>query len=106
MIERWDEDALEHGYVLRRLPEGGWWHLHFARSGLEYHCELLRSCTRMLAAIQRHAHGEHLPSQFFVLTLDGEGVSEPDEVLRMDFDWGLKPADPRSRPRPGHSNSA
>lgn len=95
MIERWDEDALDYGYVLRSLPEGGWWHVLFARSGLEYRCELLGHSTRILAAIQRFARGASSASETFVLTLDGEGISEPDDVLRLDFDWGKKPADVR-----------
>ncbi len=90
---KWDYDKLDYGYVLHRLPDGAWWHLHFARSGLEYDCQLLRGATLVLAAVQCFAAGVLAVSEQFVLTLDGEGVELPDEALLLDFDWGCKPDD-------------
>jgi hypothetical protein len=87
----WDDDSLDYGYMVHRLPDGGWWHLHFARSGLEYHCELLERNTTILASIQCFALGAIAKSEQFILTLDGEGVELPDQVLQLDFDWGRSP---------------
>lgn len=92
----WDEDSLEYGYVLVRLADGGWWHLHFGRSDWKYHCGLLGRCTRVLACVQRFAAGAVARSPQFLLTLDGEGVDLSAADAGLDFDWGDQSADPES----------
>jgi hypothetical protein len=82
----WGDDPLEYGYVLDRLPEGGWWHLHFARSGVSYPCRLLGRPSDILACVQRFAAGAVATSPRFVLTLDGDGVELPD-AAPLDFAW-------------------
>ena len=44
-----------------------------------------------MACVQRFAAGAVARSPKFILTLDGEGVEFPDEVLLLDFDWGRTP---------------
>src|SRR5437764_1237749 len=53
----WDQDFLVYGYVLSQVAGGGWWHLHFGRSGWDYNCELLGCRTDILACVQRFAAG-------------------------------------------------
>lgn len=91
----WEDDSLDYGYIVYRLPEGAWWHIHFARSGMEYDCELLLRNTPILAQVQCFAPGAIAVSEQFILTLDGEGVKLPDEALLLDFGWGMKPDDPK-----------
>lgn len=90
----WDEDTLEYGYVLDRIAGGGWWHLHFGRSGWSYRCELLGRGTDILACIQKFAASAVAESTRFLLTLDGEGVELPEGADGLDFRWGDRPADP------------
>lgn len=93
MMLTWDDDSLDCGYIAHRLPDGAWWHIHFACSGLDYYCELLRRRTLILAAVQCFAPGVVAVSDRFILTLDGEGVNLPDESLLLDFRWGREPND-------------
>ncbi|CAA9372594.1 MAG: hypothetical protein AVDCRST_MAG64-53 [uncultured Phycisphaerae bacterium] len=81
-------DELEYGVVLTRRPNGeGGWHGHIGRSGLRYPCELLGRPTTMLFAIQEFATGTYSAGDYFLLTLDGEGV--PLEFgTAVTFDWG------------------
>jgi hypothetical protein len=90
----WDEDTLEYGYVLDRIAGGGWWHLHFGRSGWSYHCDLLGRRTKILASVERFAAGAVAESPRFLLTLDGEGVGLTEAEAGLDFRWGDRPADP------------
>ena len=53
----WDDDALHYGYVVARLPDGGWWHLHFGRAAIEYHCDLLGRRTNVFAGVQHFDPG-------------------------------------------------
>jgi hypothetical protein len=85
---KWDEESLECGYVLARPPEGGWWHLHFGRSDMSYHCELLGRRTDILACIQWFIAGAIAKSPQFILTLDGEGVELAPNEPRLDFASG------------------
>ena len=89
----WDEDTLEYGYVLDRPADGGWWHLHFGRSGWSYHCDLLGRRTGILACVQRFAAGAAALSPRFLLTLDGEGVDLSGADARLDCGWGQRPSD-------------
>ena len=82
-----DRNSLEYGYVLTRLPDGSWWHLHVGRSGCHYHCELLGRNTNILACLQRFAAGGLAESPPFLLTLDGEGVELSDLAVGLDFQW-------------------
>ena len=86
----WGDDPLVYGYVLARPPEGGWWHLHFARGGASYRCRLLGQPTDVLACVQRFAAGAVATSPRFVLTLDGEGV-ELSDAAPLDFAWAGGP---------------
>jgi hypothetical protein len=87
----WTDDPLEFGYVLARLPDGGWWHLHFARGGASYPCQLLGRTTNVLGCLQRFAAGAVATSRRFTLTLDGEGVVLLDDAP-LDFTWADIPA--------------
>jgi hypothetical protein len=89
----WDEDTLEYGYVLDRIAGGGWWHLHFGRSGWSYQCDLLGCRTDILACIQRFAAGAVAESPRYLLTLDGEGVELSEAEAGLDFRWGDCTAD-------------
>jgi hypothetical protein len=89
-----DEDILEYGYVLNRIDGGGWWHLHFGRSGWSYRCDLLGRRTNILACVQQFAAGAVAVSPRFLLTLDGEGVELSQAEAGLDFRWGNRPADP------------
>ena len=83
----WDDDHLKYGYVITRLPEGDWWHMHFGRAALRYQCELLGRETDVFASIHRFARGCIARSPQFVLTLDGEGVDLPISELSLDCHW-------------------
>lgn len=80
----WDDDALDYGYVVTRLPGGGWWHLHFGRADVEYDCQLLGRSTDVLALVQRFGTGCVRLSPRYLLTLDGEGV--PSEIP-LNTNW-------------------
>jgi len=84
---RWDEDALDYGYVVTRLPSGEWWHMHFGRSTLTYDCELLARKSNILASIQLLGVGAVIQSPRFILTLDAEGVEIPTAELDLKFGW-------------------
>ncbi|HEX5271814.1 MAG TPA: hypothetical protein VFW33_15055 [Gemmataceae bacterium] len=79
---------MDYGYVLDRLPEGGWWHMHFGRSRWVYRCELLDRETDMLACVRRFGVGAVAQSPRFLLTLDGEGVELPADGAGVDYRWG------------------
>lgn len=81
------EDELRYGLVLTRLPDGEWWLGHLVRSDLLYDCKLLGRRTTMLFLMQRFAPGVVARSQAFFLTLDAEGVEDPESV-RHTADWG------------------
>jgi hypothetical protein len=84
----WAEDHLRYGYVIARLPDREWWHMHLGRSEvIEYDCALLGERTDVFAVVQRLAPGCVARSQQFVLTLDGEGVDRRIADLRVDFGW-------------------
>jgi hypothetical protein len=88
-----EDDQLQYGYVVTREAEGVWWHLHFGRSFVGYHCNLLGRHTNLFAAVQNFGPGVVARSPRYILTLDGEGIDRPEEDLRLDFHWGLDTTD-------------
>lgn len=87
---KWDEHPLDYGYIVTRLPSGAWWHMHFGRSAVNYHCELLGRMSNVLAAIQLLQAGVTTVTPRFLLTLDAEGVELSPNELRMNYRWNLK----------------
>jgi hypothetical protein len=81
------EDELRYGLVLTRLPDDEWWHGWLVRSNLLYDCELLGRRTTMLFLMQKFARGVVARSPAFFLTLDAEGIGDPEGV-RHTADWG------------------
>jgi hypothetical protein len=92
---RLDQDALDYGYILKTLQDGSWWHMHIARSAIEYHCVLLGKNTSLLLNIQSFLPGVWANSPEFILTLDGEGVDLSSQALLLDSKWGLHSEDKR-----------
>jgi len=86
---KWDEHPLGYGYIVKRLPSGAWWHMHFGRSALSYHCELLGRASNILASIQLLQAGVTTVTPRFMLTLDAEGVELSPNELRMNYRWNL-----------------
>ena len=93
----WNEDALEYGYVVTKLPTGEWWHMHFGRIATEYTCELLGIRTNVVTVIRAFAAGGVARSPQFVITLDGEILDEPIADLNINFDWGGKDSNEKLR---------
>jgi len=87
----WEENALEYGFIVTRLPSGAWWHMHFGRSTLNYPCELLGRKSNILLSIQLLSPGCVTISPRFLLTLDAQGVEISPTELRIDFHWGKDP---------------
>ena len=83
----WDDDSLEYGYVVTRLADGSWWHLHFGRGGASYACELLGRPTDILACLQWFAAWAVAKSGQSLLTLDGERVESAADGPVLDFRW-------------------
>jgi hypothetical protein len=83
------EDALDYGYVVDRLPDHSWWHMHFGRSAWWYQCALLGRRTNVMASLQWFAPGVKKIGSPFILTLDGEGVGMNQTKLKLDFHWDM-----------------
>ena len=87
-MRTWDDDDLQYGYVLERLADGKWWHLHIGRMAIEYDCELLGRKTNLLFSIQLFSSGCVLQSSTFLLTLDGEGIERLPAGVDLGYYWG------------------
>ena len=83
----WDSNSLDYGYVVERLPDGEWWHMHFGRAAVEYDCELLGRRSNVFAQVQHFRAGVVAKSPLYLLTLDGEGIDCPTSELGLDFRW-------------------
>ena len=83
----WDDDSLEYGYLVARMGEGGWWHMHFGRCEASYDCELLGRPTNILACLRWFAAWAVPKSEQFLLTLDGERVESAADGPALDFRW-------------------
>jgi hypothetical protein len=82
-----NDNPLNYGYILARLPSGDWWHLHFGRAAAPYDCLLLGRQTNIFACIQQFGPGVVARTPQFILTLDGSSVDRPVCELALNFDW-------------------
>jgi hypothetical protein len=83
----WQEDELDYGYVVERLPDGGWWHMHIGHSAYEYDCELLGRKSTFVVQVQRFRRGAEFDSPAVLLNLDGEPIEQRYADLQLSFSW-------------------
>jgi hypothetical protein len=88
-----NDDPLNYGYILTRLPNGDWWHLHFGRAAAPYDCLLLGRQTNIFACLQQFGPGAVARTPQVILTLDGLIVDRPVSEVALNFDWDQASAD-------------